>query len=101
MHSPVMRAYFAEMGMRIWDSNEFYDRLLKMTNKSETSDLDLRAFVEGCMKLRAPGMDLGLYTSFNELRKSQKKLSRQVMDLKVILQDFNNSGDEIGVSINA
>merc|ERR1719282_1647075 len=72
MRSPVVRAYFAVNGMKIWDADEFFDRLMSMAGKSPNVDLDVDTFVEGCVKLRAPGMDLGMYTSFNELRRSQQ-----------------------------
>merc|ERR1719282_1485962 len=90
MCSPVVRAYFAVNGMKVWDANEFFDRLLTITGKPKNSDLDLHTFVAGCMRLQSPGMDLGMYTAFNELRKSQKILTEQVKELRlIILREFN------------
>jgi len=91
LESPVVQAYFASLGVKIWDPNEFYDELNFLGCKDKKG-MDVDKFIEGCMRQCSPATAAGSCYIEKRTKEITHRVDRIWEKLECMTDAFRRAG---------
>merc|ERR1719401_1216082 len=70
MGDPRFRSLIAVLGLDIRDAHAFFGMLLE---SSDTNEVEINAFIEGCLRMKGTATGIDLHTMIKELRMVKKQ----------------------------